>query len=223
VKQPPKLATTLLRGLTNPDEAVLGDLVENFRSGHSRRWYWRQVIDLIGQALIRDVRDSWPLVVGVIMCGVFLTIFAPLITAAIQTFDQQLFLRGFRWFYANGYRLPSTVLNHPWSISAAVYALIGWIVGRLAGHRHAAVVLAFAATVFGGGIVAPLTQSGVDYPMLHFYFHFAFHPIPLGRILTQHFMVNGHADFMNVFVFNVLILPLITLLSGLSARLRDSA
>jgi hypothetical protein len=30
--------------------------------------------------------------------------------------------------------------------------------------------------------------------------------------------VNGHADFMNVFLFNVLILPLMTLIGGLSAR-----
>ena len=222
MKQPPTLATALVRRFTKPDEGVLGDLVEQFQSDQSRLWYWRQVIGVIAQALVRDVQDSWPFVVGVIVCGLFLTIFAPLVTAAIQTIDEQLFMRGFEWFYVNGYRLPSMVLDHPWSITATVYTLIGWIVGRVAGRRHAAVVLAFAASVFAGGIVAPLTQFGVDYPMLSFHFRFAFHPVPFGRILTQHFMVNGHADFMNIVLFNVVILPLLTLIGGLSAGRRDS-
>jgi hypothetical protein len=38
----------------------------------------------------------------------------------------------------------------------------------------------------------------------------------------QHFIVNGNVDFMNVFVFNVIILPRVTLIGGLSARARGS-
>jgi hypothetical protein len=58
--------------------------------------------------------------------------------------------------------------------------------------------------------------------MLQFRFAFAFHPVPFGRILTQHFTVNGHADFMNVFLFNVVIVPLVTLIVGLLASRHDS-
>src|SRR5262245_1172679 len=109
MRHPPKLATALLRLITNPDEGALGDLVEQFRSGQSRALYWRQVVGLIAQALVRDVQDSWPLVIGAIVCGGVLTVYGMLVTAAIQTFDHQLFIRGFDWFYVNGYGLPSVV------------------------------------------------------------------------------------------------------------------
>src|SRR5262249_39544352 len=155
-------------------EAILGDLAEQLQSGQSRRWYWRQVISLIVQALARDVRDSWPFLVGVIICGVIVTNFAPLVIAAILTFPEQLFLRGFGWFYLHGHGFPSMVLNHPWLIIAVLYALIGWGVGRVAGHRHAAVVFTFAASVSVGGLIAPLTAFAISLPMLSFRFNFAF-------------------------------------------------
>ena len=107
-----------------------------------------------GDRMLRDIRHSWPVAVGVAVGGMVLTQFAPLMTAAIQTFDEQLFMRGIGWFHDNGYRLPSVVLNHPWSITLALYAVVGSIVGRIAGPRRAAVVLAFAASVFAGGMNA---------------------------------------------------------------------
>jgi len=218
MKQPPRLAAALVRRLTQPDDAVLGDLAEQFQSGKSRLWYWRQIISVIARAIVLDVQHSWPVVIGVMIFGIILTQFAPLLNAAIETFDEQLFLRGIGWFYVNHYGLPSVVLNHPWSITLVVYAVIGWIVGRVAGRRHSVVVLAFAASAFVGGMMKPLSGFGVSYPMLQFQFRFGFHPIPIDRILTQHFIVNGHTDFMNVFVFNVVIAPLVALIAGLVAR-----
>ena len=43
---PPSLPTKLLELLVPPrtSEALLGDLIEQFESGRSRTWYWRQVI-----------------------------------------------------------------------------------------------------------------------------------------------------------------------------------
>jgi len=221
MKPPPKLAFGLLKLLAPESDELVGDLTEAFQDGHSRWWYWRQVICVIVQALLRDIRHSW-LAVGAAVGGMVLTQFAPLMTAAIQTFDEQLFMRGIGWFHDNGYRLPSVVLNHPWSITLALYAVVGWIVGRIAGRRRAAVVLAFAVSVFAGGMMKPLTGFGVSYPMLQFQFRFGFHPIPIDRVLTQHFIVNGHTDFMNVFVFNVVIVPLVALIAGLVARRHGS-
>jgi hypothetical protein len=180
------------------------------------------MIGVILHVMSRAVQQNRLGVGGVVICGIVLTQFAPLLTAAIQTFDEQLFMRGIAWFYDNGYGLPSVVLNHPWLITLVVYAAIAWTVGRFAGHTHAVVVVAFAASVLAGGMMKPLTGFGVTYPMLQFRFHFDFHPIPVGRILTQHFMVNGHADFMNVFVFNVVIVPLVALIAGLVARRHGS-
>ena len=222
MKPPPTIAFAILRQFIPAEDPRVGDLLEEFQSGKSSGWYWRQVFGVIVQTISRDVRHSWTLVGAVVICGIVLTQLAPLLNAAIETFDEQLFLRGIGWFYHHHYRLPSVILNHPWSITLVVYAVIGWTVGRIAGRRHAAVVLAFAASVCAGGMMKPLIGGGVTYPMLQFHFAFAFHPIPLTEILTQHFTVNGHADFMNVFLFNVMIGPLVTLIGGLLARAHRS-
>jgi hypothetical protein len=187
-RTPPKLATALLKHLGPHDDSLLGDLREAYANGMSGWWYWCQVVGVIVQTISRDVRHSWLVVIGVMIYGIILTQFAPLLNAAIETFDEQLFLRGIGWFYVNHYGLPSVVLNHPWSITLALYSVIGWTVGRIAGPRHAAVVLAFAASVFVGSMMKPLTGFGVTYPMLQFRFRFGFHPIPFERILTQHFI-----------------------------------
>ena len=43
---PPSLPTKLLELLAPPrtSEALLGDLIEQYECGRSRRWYWRQVL-----------------------------------------------------------------------------------------------------------------------------------------------------------------------------------
>ena len=44
--EPPTLATWMLEhGIPGDyDEALVGDLLEEFRAGRSERWYWRQVL-----------------------------------------------------------------------------------------------------------------------------------------------------------------------------------
>jgi hypothetical protein len=55
---PPRLATLLL-SLFAVDEALAGDLEEEFRAGRSRAWYWRQVIAAVSVGSRRgiDVHD----------------------------------------------------------------------------------------------------------------------------------------------------------------------
>jgi hypothetical protein len=220
---PPKLATFLLNHLLPGNPALIGDLAEEFRQRQSPFWYWRQVVGIVAQMVVRDIQQSPVLVVSVMASGAILTLITPIVHAMIMSFDEQLFVRGIKWFYVNDYRLPSTVLNHPWLITAVFYALIGWTVGRLRGHKRDAVVVTFTASVFACGILSPLTQVSIDLPGLSY--HFAFHSVPvhaIRAILTQHFMVNGNVDFMNVFVFNVIILPSVTLIGGLWAGPRGS-
>jgi hypothetical protein len=59
--QPPILATWLLRHLRlgNMDEALLGDLFEDFRRGRSAAWYWRQVLAAILVGFVRELRYRW--------------------------------------------------------------------------------------------------------------------------------------------------------------------
>jgi hypothetical protein len=62
-RTPPKLATALLRGLTRAGETLLGDLTEQFESGKSRVWYWRQIAAVIAHTVIRNVQQSPVLVI----------------------------------------------------------------------------------------------------------------------------------------------------------------
>jgi hypothetical protein len=41
------------------DEALLGDLFEDFQSGRSSAWYWRQVLAAILVGFVREVRYRW--------------------------------------------------------------------------------------------------------------------------------------------------------------------
>jgi hypothetical protein len=216
VKQPPRLATALVCRLIEHPESAVGDLIEQFQSGKSTLWFWYQVIGVIGQALIRDIQQNPLIAAAVLMGGVVVTVFEPLVTFAVLTFDEQLFAVGFKWFYLNGYRFPSVVLNRPWLITAALFALIAWTTGRLVGRRRSLVMIAFAAGVFVSGVIAPMAEMRISLTPLTY--QFAFHWVSFdGYIasLTRHFSANGVVGIMNPLEFYVVILPLITLIAGL--------
>lgn len=61
--EPPPLATWLLEHLTpgERDEALAGDLLEDFHSGRSDAWYWRQVVGAVVMALYRSLQERAPL------------------------------------------------------------------------------------------------------------------------------------------------------------------
>ena len=46
-KQPPALATWLLTRSARGNEALVGDLLEEYRQGRSALWYWRQVLTTV--------------------------------------------------------------------------------------------------------------------------------------------------------------------------------
>ena len=52
---PPSVATWMLEHMT-VNEALAGDLLEDFRSGRSRGWYWRQVLGAIAIRCMREIR-----------------------------------------------------------------------------------------------------------------------------------------------------------------------
>jgi len=178
---------------------VLGDLVEQFQSGKSTLWYWRQVASVIAQKVVRDIRQSPALVVGVMATGPILTVIAPSMITAIQHiigFDRWLFVRGFGWFYVNGYGLPQSMATHPWWIATACYVLLGWCVGWLAQRRQAAVVLLFAISIF-------ISDSAF------LSYHLASHPVDFD---------NGY-KLAQMIVFAVVTIPLAALFGGVSAHL----
>ena len=200
--QPPRLATALLCRLADPTETVLGDLVEQFQSGKSTLWYWRQVASVITQKVVCDIRQSPAIVVAVMASGPILIVIAPITITAITAiigFDRWLFVRGFGWFYLNGYGLPRSMANHPWWIATALYVLLGWCVGRISQSRQAAAVSMFASSVFIS-----------DLALLSY--HLTTHPVDF----------DSAYNLTQLIVFTVVTLPLVTLIGGLSVGLRGA-
>jgi hypothetical protein len=58
-REPPRMAVWLLKQLSSPyqRESLLGDLLEMYRAGRSRTWYWRQVIAALILAQARALRS----------------------------------------------------------------------------------------------------------------------------------------------------------------------
>ena len=53
---PPRLAAMLVRLAAGGNDALLGDLEEQFRAGRSRRWYWSQAARMMFDRHIHDQR-----------------------------------------------------------------------------------------------------------------------------------------------------------------------
>lgn len=78
-RTPPALAVWLLRRLRyfEYNEALAGDVQEEFASGRSRRWYWRQTLMVIGRAMRHNLVHEWPryIVVFSVVLGIQLCCF----------------------------------------------------------------------------------------------------------------------------------------------------
>lgn len=59
--EPPSIAKWILEHFTPGDQndALIGDLLEEFRNGRSAGWYWRQVSTAIAFASLREIRTHW--------------------------------------------------------------------------------------------------------------------------------------------------------------------
>ena len=62
---PPRIATWMLEHLTpgKKNEALAGDLLEEFKRGRTATWYWRQVVTAIILGFARELRTQWPAIV----------------------------------------------------------------------------------------------------------------------------------------------------------------
>jgi len=72
--KPPALATWLL-GLADYsawNDAVAGDLLEEYQQRRSSAWYWLQVSTAVAIAVVRDVRHHWVLACRALAVGVLL-------------------------------------------------------------------------------------------------------------------------------------------------------
>jgi hypothetical protein len=127
------------------EEAIVGDLLEEYQHRRSPVWYWRQVIVAIAVGALRDLRSHKGAAVCAIVVGVSIVNipFVVLISSPAARLS--------------GLPVPVSVqiiAAQMLMIGAAILA--GWVVGRLfIAHRAAAVLSLAAAILVDGFVVLP--------------------------------------------------------------------
>jgi hypothetical protein len=137
---PPALATALLELLIPPrtSAGLIGDLIEEYRNGRSRTWYWQQTIVALVRSAFREGREhklqaSSAIVLGY-LCGASLCYFT---TSAAGKF-------------VGGYTVVGAYLLFlPLAFISA--AISGWILSRI--HSRS-MVLVFAIFCVIASVVA---------------------------------------------------------------------
>ena len=169
MREPPRLATWILKHWTSVDECVLGDLVERYhRGGRSLLWYWRQVFSAIAHDAIRDV-GAHP-VRAALSVGIGLVVVwwgANYFLFWLLNLPEWLFATGLsKGLYARGLTLPQPLRDFPmlsgWK--ALVYAASGWVVVRTASTARVSIVFAYVPFVLGVHVITFVTYVG-RYPI----------------------------------------------------------
>ena len=118
-RNPPKLATALLRCVADNKPALIGDLLEQFRLGRSPWWYWRQVLAVVGRGVVFEMRGSiwWS---------------GAAITAAVLVLDLPFLIHGYspapvdprRWLLMSFFLAPQALV-----IAVPVGLTVGMVIG----------------------------------------------------------------------------------------------
>jgi hypothetical protein len=142
--QPPRAATWLLKKLGCNNEALVGDLIEEYSAGRSAAWYWRQVLVAIPVGFSKEIWDHKLLALRAIATGWatgYLLRYAVYIP--FWQLDRRVrFAYGYgQTLYHQHYVYPETLI---WCICVAA---TGWIVARCHRGHRAAMVLIYLASM----------------------------------------------------------------------------
>jgi hypothetical protein len=144
--QPPRFATFLLDRLGPQNEALAGDLAEEYRAGRSALWYSRQVAITIVFHMVADIRGHWLIVLRGVVTGLVLLRALGWVVAWIEGAYLNPWLRnmlGFFWMQHNIYFYIHIALWFPASVVA------GWVVARLHSRQRASAVLCLVLALAG--------------------------------------------------------------------------
>ena len=146
MNEPPALAMAILRRLGPQQDALAGDLLEEYAAGRSKRWFYRQVLSAVTFAAIRDVRRRPLRAVAAIAMGwtVLLLGFTLLgdrtaggLAAVLWKWDRQSAYETRVWW---PFHLSAVFVSY------AGFALSAWVVARVY-RRTPAMLLAFWISV----------------------------------------------------------------------------
>jgi hypothetical protein len=144
----PAMAGWLLKrfGIPQRNESLMGDLVEEYGSGRSALWFWRQTAVAISTTVGRDIRNHKLLALRAIATGWLLNVAGGRIAR-----EAEIFCNERHWYALFDVIALFTISLFP--------ALVGWGVARTHRAQQAAMVLAFVASE----IVWAIGYIGVNY------------------------------------------------------------
>ena len=162
-KQPPRIATWMLKhfGSGPNNDAVLGDLAEQYREKDSALWYWRQAMEAIPVSFFKEIRAHKHIAARALLIGwvtwilggtfIFpLAFFRTNVRYGFQSSHPVGSAWSFMWMAVLG---PGNVHHSPAYFVLAVAlplivgAMSGWLVARLHRDQQTSVVLLFAGSI----------------------------------------------------------------------------
>jgi hypothetical protein len=142
--RPPSLATWLLHKFGCGNDALSGDLLEEYSHGRSGAWFWRQVLAAIFIGFGKEVRTHKLIALRAVVIGWLASYFFHVVELPWwRSFTKLLLAHGVTptpW-WQHYYFYP--ILFVPCIFAAAT----GWIVGRSHRGHRGAMVLAYLASV----------------------------------------------------------------------------
>jgi len=134
--QPPQMATWLLKqfGCSPNNDAIIGDLAEQYHQGQTSYWYWKQTLIAIVRSLFREIGGHKWLVFRAVTVGWLMLL--------IFEFVTHVQVKWHSIYYQSHIALQTLV-----SILKLISMVAsGWVVARIGGVRHSAAVLLFAGS-----------------------------------------------------------------------------
>lgn len=142
----PKLATWLLKRLNSiPDnDALIGDLVEQYFQGRSRLWYWKQAFLAIVVSFGREISKHPVLTLRAVASGwAVIFLYRLLLRPSAVALSITLSVTH---LHEHGVLYGALSYLYWYFIYTPVLAAAGWLVARLHREHQGAMVLAFAAS-----------------------------------------------------------------------------
>lgn len=150
IQKPPRLATWVLKafGGGRAKEALAGDLIEEWRHGHSRTWYWKQVLVAVGIGFCTEIWAHRVIAARAIATGWLASyaigyVWSRTLIGPYYDFVRDHVSAGNRIF---GIQFASVILGLP--LWVAFGALTGWIIARLHRPYQAVMVTAYLGSVW---------------------------------------------------------------------------
>ena len=179
MRKPPRIADGLLRHFGKCDEGAVGDLLEEFQSGKSPAWYWRQVASLIVAAVLHEIRVR-PIAFALCLLVGWLVTWEASTTVVRLTIDAA-FRSYSRWYFARGGLPPPTLAPYTWVfnfvIPISANACGGFVAVRC--YRGQRLLMAL---IFGGVVVfqqiALIVWTSIAFDATTTPGHYVFEPRP---------------------------------------------